>query len=63
MNDNKLTSEGIEEVIIKVDNSMTQEGMPVTSEIKENLRKCLRGESTTEIEVQKVIERYKKIYE
>jgi len=58
----KMTTTEIEKNIKKINGSMAQEGMPLTKEIKENIRKCLSGKSTTEIECQKVIERYKQIY-
>lgn len=60
--DVKLNEMELKEQIRKIDGAMAQEGMPLTQEIKENIRKCLLGKSTTEIECQKVIERYKKIY-
>jgi len=41
---------------------MTQEGMPLTEEIKQKLYNCMTGKSTTEIEINKVIEKYRKIY-
>ena len=52
----------VEKKVKKVNGSMAQEGMFLTKEIKANIRKCLMGQSTTEEECQKVIERYKKIY-
>lgn len=60
---NNINDENIDEQIKKVCGAMAQEGMPLTDEIKENIRKCLIGESTTEIECEKVIERYKKYCE
>lgn len=65
MNNNKkkqFTSKEIDENVKKINGSMAQEGMPLTKEIKENIKKCLMGQSTTEKECQKVIERYKQIY-
>ncbi len=65
MNSNKekqFTSKEIDENVKKINGSMAQEGMPLTKEIKENIKKCLTGQSTTEKECQKVIERYKQIY-
>lgn len=58
----KLTQKEMRENIKKIEGSMAQEGMPLTKEIKENIKKCLLGQSTTEKECQKVIERYKQIY-
>lgn len=52
----------IDKQIKKIDGAMAQEGMPLTKEIKDNIYNCLVGKSTTEIECQKFIERYKKIY-
>lgn len=58
----QFSSKEIEENIKKINGSMAQEGMPLTKDVKENIKKCLLGESTTEKECQKVIERYKQIY-
>jgi hypothetical protein len=49
-------------IIKKVNGAMAQEGMPLTDEIKTNIRKCLTGESTIKKERQKAIERFKQIY-
>ncbi len=38
----------------KIKKIMAQEGMPLSKEIKENIRKCLIGKSTTEFEGQKL---------
>ena len=57
-----IKKQNLMEQINKIDGAMTQEGMPLTNKIKKNIQKCLIGKSTTEIECQKVIERYKKIY-
>ena len=48
--------------IKEIDSTMSLEGMPLTKEIKLNIKNCLLGKSTTEKECQKVIERYKQIY-
>lgn len=45
-------------IIDRVNATMALEGMPLTEEIKEKLRKCIEGESTTEIERQKIIDKY-----
>ena len=58
----KLSPKQVEENVKKIDGSMALEGMPLTKEIKDNIRACLMGKSTTEKECQKVIERYKQIY-
>lgn len=58
----EINESEVNEQIRKINGAMAQEGMPLTKEIKENIRKCLTGKSTTEIECQKVIERYRKIY-
>ena len=64
MNNNKtLNEQEIQEKIRKVDGAMTQEGMPLTNEIKEKLYDCITGKTTYEKERRKVIEKYKKIYE
>ncbi len=63
MNNNKKQSEKeIQEKIKKVDGAMAQEGMPLTKEIKQKLYNCITGKSTTEIERNKVLEKYRKIY-
>lgn len=58
----QFTSKEIKEIIKKINGSMAQEGMPLTKDIKDNIKKCLMGQSTTEEECQKVIEKYKRIY-
>lgn len=58
----KINELKINEQIRKINGVMAQEGMLLTKETKDNIRNCLMGKSTTEIECQKVIERYKKIY-
>lgn len=60
---NKINDKKVDEQVKKISGAMAQEGMPLTDEIKENIRKCLIGESTTEIECEKVIDRYKQYYE
>lgn len=63
MNSNKnQTEKEIQEKIKKVDGAMAQEGMPLTKEIKQKLYNCIIGESSTEIERKKVIEKYRRIY-
>lgn len=58
----KIELKEIEANVKKIDGSMAQEGMLLTNEIKNNIRACLMGISSTEKECQKVIERYKQIY-
>ena len=41
---------------------MAQEGMSLTKEIKQKLYNCITGKSTTEIERNKVLEKYRRIY-
>jgi len=63
MNSNKRQIEKeIQEKIKKVDGAMAQEGMPLTKEIKQKLYNCIIGKSTTEIERNKVLEKYRRIY-
>ena len=59
---NRKTQEEIMEKIRKVDGAMTQEGMPLTKEIKQKLYNCITGKSTTDIERGKIIEKYRGIY-
>lgn len=63
MNNKKLTEKEIEEKINKVDKAMTQEGMPLTKELKEILYNCITGKSATEKERSKIIEKYRGIYD
>ena len=62
MNNNKQTEKEIQEKIKKVDGAMAQEGMPLTKELKQKLYNCIIGKTTTEIERQKIIEKYRGIY-
>ena len=63
MNKNiNLTEKEIQEKIRKVDGAMSQEGMPLTNEIKKKLYDCITGKSTYEKERQKIIEKYRRIY-
>ena len=63
MNSSKKQNEKeIQEKIRKVDGAMAQEGMPLTKEIKQKLYNCITGKSTTEIERNKVLEKYRRIY-
>lgn len=62
MNNKKQTEKEIREKIKKVDGAMAQEGMPLTKELKQKLYNCIIGNSTTEIERRKVIEKYRGIY-
>ena len=41
---------------------MAQEAMPFTKELKQKLYNCIIGETTTEIERRKIIEKYRGIY-
>ena len=41
---------------------MPLEGMPLTEDFKEILKKCLYGVTSTQKEREKIIERYRKIY-
>ncbi len=62
MNNNKINEKEIQEKIRKVDGAMTQEGMPLTEEIKQKLYDCIIGKSTTDIERKKIMEKYRRIY-
>ena len=62
MNSKMQTEQEIQEKIKKVDGAMAQEGMPLTKELKQKLYNCIIGNSTTEIERRKVIEKYRGIY-
>lgn len=61
-NDVNQTEKEIQDKIKKVDGTMAQEGMPLTKEIKQKLYSCITGQSTTEIERNKVLEKYRRIY-
>lgn len=43
----------VEDKIKEIDSTMALEGMPLSSEFKETLRKCFYGITTTEIERKK----------
>ena len=58
----KQLEEEIQEKIRKVDAAMSQEGMPLTKEIKRKLYNCIIGKTTTEIERKKIIDKYRGIY-
>lgn len=60
--DKKLSEKEIQEKIRKVDGAMAQEGMPLTDEIKKKLYDCITGKSTYYEEIEKVLEKYRKIY-
>lgn len=62
MKNKKQTEKEIQEKIKKVDGAMAQEGMPLTKELKQKLYNCIIGKTTTEIERQKIIEKYRGIY-
>ncbi len=63
MNKNiKLTEKEINEQIRKINGAMAQEGMPLTKELKQKLYDCIIGKTTTEIERQKIINKYRSIY-
>ena len=63
MDNKKLTEKEIQEKINKVNGAMAQEGMPLTKELKQKLYNCIIGKSSTEKERQKVIEKYRGIYD
>ena len=56
------TEKLIQEKIKKVDGAMSQEGMPLTKELKKILYNCLTGKTSTEIERKKIIDKYRGIY-
>ena len=60
--DNKQTEKDIQEKIRRVDGAMSQEGTPLTKEIKRKLYNCIIGKTTTEIERKKIIDKYRGIY-
>ena len=62
MNSKEQTEREINEKIKKVDGAMSQEGMPLTKELKLKLYNCIIGKSTTEIERKKILEKYREIY-
>lgn len=57
-----LNEKEIQEKIKKIDGAMAQEGMPLTKEIKQKLYNCIIGKSTTEIERNKILEKYRRNY-
>lgn len=57
-----MSDKEINSRIKKLNGAMTQEGMPLTKELKNTIKDCLTGKTTTENERKKIIEKYKKIY-
>ena len=55
-----MTEDQIESIINRVVTSQAIEGFVVTEESKELMRKIIRGETTVEVEVAKIVEKYKK---
>ena len=62
MNNKEQTKKDIQEKIKKVDSAMTQEGMPLTKELKLKIYNCIIVKPTTEIKRKKIIEKYGGIY-
>jgi len=54
----KIMKESTKKIIDKVNGTMSIEGMPLTNEIIEKLRRCIEGESTTEKERNKILSKY-----
>lgn len=50
------------QIIKEVNTNMSLEGMPLTDEDKEVIRKCLEGESTFEKERKKLLNECKSLY-
>lgn len=49
-------------IIEEVDATMRLEGMPLPSESKETLRRCLKGETTFEMERQRIFNEIKEYH-
>lgn len=58
----KLTLKEINAKIKKINGAMAQEGMPLTKNEKKVLYNCIVGKTTSKVERQKIIEKYRKIY-
>ena len=58
----KLTEAESEELIRRVDGAMAQEGMPLTTDDKETLKRINRGLSTFEIERNRIINEHRRLY-
>ena len=56
------TNKEIEERIRKINGAMALEGMPLTKEEKDILRRCHMGLTTTEKERQKILADCRRIY-
>ncbi len=52
----------IQNKIKKVDGAMSQEGMPLTKELKSILYNCYIGKTTFDVERKKMIDKYRKMY-
>lgn len=57
-----LKHEQILKKIEKVNGAMSQEGMPLTDELKQKLYNCLIGKSSYDKERSKVLDKYRRIY-
>lgn len=57
-----MNNNDIDNRIKKLDGALAQEGMPLTYELKKTIKDCLIGETTTEKERKKIIDKYRKIY-
>lgn len=57
-----MSDKNINERIKKLNGVMAQEGMPLTNQLKDMIKNCLKGKTTTEKERKKIIEKYRKIY-
>lgn len=58
-----MSNKDINSRIKKLNGAMAQEGMPLTKQLKATIKDCLMGKTTTKIEREKIIEKYRKIYE
>ena len=52
----------VEKKIREIDSTMSLEGMALSKDFKETLKKCFYGTTSTEKERQKILDRYKRIY-
>lgn len=48
----------IEKMIDEINGTMAIEGMPLTQEDREMLRKCITGDTTPEDEIKRIVSRY-----
>ena len=52
----------IDDKIKEIDSTMALEGMPLTKDLKDTLKKCFYGITTPQKEIDRLKDKYKQIY-